>query len=158
MKTKPCVLFIDDESFFAKTYRRELERHFEVVYCDRVADSYGFLTNQPERFAALVLDIMMPSPDFVEEARTAEGYETGLWLLTVSRQRTSNGKIHPTVILTNRDVQRVAEGLKHREIDPTDKRVIRRFKADTPARELAGYVKDVIAQAAEQDRREAVAS
>ena len=154
MSDRPCVLFIDDESFFAKRYKRELEKHFDVVYCDRVAEAYGFLTSQPERFAAIVLDVMMPPPDFVEDAKTAEGYETGLWLLTISRQRTSAEKIHPTVILTNRDVQRVAEGLRRREVDPDDRRLIIRFKADTPARDLAEYVTTVIKRAAEQDKRD----
>ena len=94
------VLFVDDEGFFAKPYRMELEKKFTVLYRDSAQDALAALQEHAE-IAAVVLDVMMPTPDGVAETATSYGLDTGLWLLRQITPRIAAQPL-PVVILTNR--------------------------------------------------------
>lgn len=127
METKRKILFLDDEAFFAKGYRRELEKHFDVVFCEDAADALKLL-RQDATIKALVLDVMLPPPQGVGADATAEGLETGIWLL--SELGADMLLRLPVVILTNRFRTDIQAGLARRRI-PTDGIEIR-HKLETP--------------------------
>ena len=72
---KKRVLFIDDEAFFAEPYIRELEGLFEVVLEETALGAIDAV-HSDRNWDAIVLDIMMPSPEN-KNGITADGLDTG---------------------------------------------------------------------------------
>lgn len=84
--TKPAVLFVDDELFHSRQYINAMRDHgFEIATAASVDEALSLASSQ--RFAAVVLDIMMPSGDFFDEFETAGGYHTGVALARELRER-----------------------------------------------------------------------
>jgi CheY-like chemotaxis protein len=139
------VLFVDDEAFFSRIYRQAFGQNWQVTYCERAGDARTRLLSG-ETFDAIILDVMMPPPCDEDGAVTLGGFETGLWLL-VGVEHTLPGGVPPTLLLTNRSLEQVREGMKRRNLDPEDVRFELRFKAETPARKLPEIVEALIRRA-----------
>ncbi len=137
------VLFVDDEPYFSRRYRDALRESFYVVYC-QTYDEARYQLISADKFDVMVLDVMMPPPEKDDSAATGDGFETGLFLLTGADKLL--GKLPPTVLLTNRSLDKVRDGLRKRGFDPDDRLFELRFKADTPARDLPGIVEDLLAR------------
>jgi CheY-like chemotaxis protein len=102
------VLIVEDDRFWARAYIRELEDFgFDVIYARSARDAVDLL-NHSFDFDAVILDMMMPTPEEVAESATEEGISTGLWVLEQIKHL-----IVPNMlcvwILTNRDLAAVAE-------------------------------------------------
>ena len=71
------VLFVEDDKFWARAYIRELQDFgFEVIYARSASDVVDLLNNSFD-FDAVILDIMMPTPEDVADSVTEEGMSTG---------------------------------------------------------------------------------
>ena len=141
------VLFVDDERYFSKRYRAALRERFEVVYCETYGEARDELMAAHKcemMFDALVLDVMMPPPEMADPAITAEGFETGLWLLVGVKEWLNC--VPPTVLLTNRKLDHVREGLKRRGFDADDARLMLCSKTDTKDSDLPQLVEELIAR------------
>jgi len=152
------ILFIDDEEYKTVRYRQHLERRGSVVhYCERAEDAKQRMDDNPN-INAIILDIMMPTPQGVSDAVTNQGQDTGLWLL-VKIEEYVLSKPRPVLILTNRNVQAVEEGLKVLKLPPFLVDV--RRKCETRAVDLPDRLETFLAAAREQfteqrDRRTAI--
>jgi len=125
------IIFVDDEPFLSQGYVEALKNRFQVDFLVGARDAMNFMRRHGEAIRAAIVDAMMPTPDDAEDHETADGFETGLWLL--ARVQAELPKIWPipTVILTNRSTTLVADALRRREI-VGDMIEIRR-KLETPA-------------------------
>jgi CheY-like chemotaxis protein len=139
---KPKVLLVDDDRFFARAYREALDREFDVEFVDN-ADAAIKRVKSPERLDALLLDIMMPTPQGVAAEATDDGFETGIWVLRQTTATLIERRL-PVLVLTNRAMRLVTEALL--KINLPAGRVVARQKGDTKASELAKIVKDLLAQ------------
>ena len=140
------ILFVDDEWFFAARYVQELRKHFKVHFLDRADEVVSFLQANPA-IKALILDIMMPTPEGVSEEDTGKGMDTGLWLLEEIQKQVATWPF-PVMILTNRNTGGIEQELRLREIPL--KYVDVRWKLDTPAFYLPDLLIHLITDAGEQ--------
>jgi len=140
---KDEIILVDDEKFYAGTYRDALASQFVVHYRDTAHDAVGCLAEH-SNVRALVLDIMMPVPEGVSAAVTERGLTTGLWLLQHIKE-TVIGYSIAVIVLTNRNPDVLAGPLKELEIP--DYLVEVRAKCDTPAFLLPEIVATSIQQA-----------
>ena len=102
------VLFVEDDKFWARAYIRELQDSgFDVIYARSARDAVDLLNNSLD-FDAVILDIMMPTPDEVADTVTEEGMSTGLWVLEQIKHLIAPNMLCVS-ILTNRDLAAVTE-------------------------------------------------
>ncbi len=138
--SKPRILFIDDELFFAEPYMRELERDSEVIL-EQTAIGAIDAVNSARHWNAIILDIMMPSPDG-KVGLTADGLDTGLWILGEIVDAVISQRV-PVIVLTNRNLPRVAEFIEKlgetHDIPPD--LIVVRAKIETPRFLLPRIVK-----------------
>jgi CheY-like chemotaxis protein len=137
--TKKRVLFIDDEPFFAEPYIRELARSFEVILEETAIGAIDSV-NSVRTWDAIILDIMMPSPEGRQGA-TADGLDTGLWILSQIYD-TAIAQNIPVIILTNRNLQRVMEVVDL--LDCPEGLISVRPKIETPRFVLPHLVRSVV--------------
>lgn len=134
------VIFIDDEGFFIKRYRESLETRFDVHYCDKAADGLAYLQTHSD-VDAVVLDIMMPTPDGVSDFDTSGGLDTGIWLLGHLMVKYNPWTL-PLLILTNRNVAIVRDVITKLRLPAHLVEV--RAKIETPAFFLPSVVESLI--------------
>lgn len=102
------VLFVEDDKFWARAYIRELQDFgFDVIYARSARDAVDLLNNSLD-FDAVILDIMMPTPEEVADSVTEEGMSTGLWVLEQIKHLIAPNMLC-VWILTNRDLAAVTE-------------------------------------------------
>ena len=102
------VLFVEDDRFWARSYIAELQAYgFEVVYARNAGDAVKLIEDVLD-FDAVILDVMMPTPEGVPESTTEEGLSTGLWVLDRIQQYIVARRI-VIWILTNRSLPTIAE-------------------------------------------------
>jgi CheY-like chemotaxis protein len=100
MRTKPRIVFIDDERTFLLPYELELENAgFDVVRIYDIDDADRYLDAEAETIDCVILDIMMPPGSLLREEDTQGGLATGERYL--ERLRTKFPSI-PIIIFTNR--------------------------------------------------------
>ena len=104
------ILFIDDESFFARPYITELQKAYQVAFCESAIEAIEAVRDD-DSYRAIVLDIQMPPPRGLPPGATNNGMETGLWLLGEVRDIIISRPL-PVLILTVRMPQLVEEGVK----------------------------------------------
>ena len=80
-------------------------------------------------YQAVVMDIMMAAPLGAEKA-TAEGLDTGLWILNEIRAPLKNSGT-PVIVLTNRSLPHISEALNAMEFPAGQIRA--QSKVETPA-------------------------
>ena len=137
-----AVLFVDDEPFFAARYIEELEKCFRVHFLNRAVEVLPFLEENPN-VSAVILDIMMPTPEGVDAEVTQEGLDTGLWLL--DRMRLLGTWPFPVMVLTNRNPQVIRKELGERSVPKSFVKV--RQKLDTRASALPALVTGLMEEA-----------
>ncbi|MCE2783409.1 MAG: hypothetical protein LW699_00840 [Pirellula sp.] len=102
------ILFVEDDKFWARAYIRELQDSgFDVIYARSARDAVDLLNNSLD-FDAVILDIMMPTPEEVADTVTEEGMSTGLWVLEQIKHLIAPNMLC-VWILTNRDLAAVTE-------------------------------------------------
>lgn len=133
---KPRIGFVDDDKFYALRWIDDLNELFEVVYFRSAADAHLYISSHTD-LRCLVLDVMMPTPTGVPEGATAEGTETGIWLL---RQLDEFIRAYPlpVIVLTNRNPDSVEENIASQDF-PTGLIEVHR-KLDTPRKKLRELV------------------
>lgn len=94
------LLFIDDEPFFVKDYRRELSEDYRVWYFYTIDDGIDFLTNYPNRIAIIILDLLMPSSTNQDISPKDRSDFAGLALLNANLEKILTEKT-PIVLLSN---------------------------------------------------------
>jgi len=107
--TRPILLQVDDDGYFAALYRQELEELYDVEFC-RSAEEALRAIEAGTRFQAVLLDIMMAPPSLELRAETNDGLSTGIWLLKQIRDEVLSRPL-PVIVLTNRTDERLAEEL-----------------------------------------------
>lgn len=138
MKVK--LLFVDDEPFWARSYIQELEKDFEVDYATK-AEQAVRMFKEGRPYQAVVLDIMMAAPSGAEKA-TAEGLDTGLWILNQIRTPLKS-RATPVIVLTNRSLLHISEALNAMGFPAGQVRA--QSKVETPAFLLPKIVAAAIA-------------
>lgn len=141
------ILFVDDDRFFARTYTEQLEEAgFVVHYCQYGAEIPRFIDEHPN-IRAIILDIMMPTPEGIRPSVTNNGLDTGLWLLGEIREDVVHVP-RPVLILTNRSPLALEERLPGLDM-PNSVLQVRR-KSETPAEELPRHIENLIRGAREE--------
>ncbi len=143
--TKPTLLQIDDDGFFAALFREELEEEYEVEFCRSAEDALRAI-ERGTRYAAILLDIMMTPPSAELSAETDNGMSTGIWLLRSARDEIV-GRPLPVVVLTNRTDDHLGDEIA--ELGLPDGLVECHLKRATSAADLPSIVRKVI----ERNRR-----
>lgn len=100
--SKPTILFVDDERFFARDYINALSAKFAVEFCEEVDEARRILCSPDTHIAAAVVDLQMPSPMELEDDEVVHFVDTGLWLLEKAFVNIVKRAL-PVVILTNRE-------------------------------------------------------
>ncbi len=125
------ILFIDDDIKRNRPLVRYIEssEHWEVDWAESPAKALARL-EKPDDIDCIVLDIMMPPDDSIDQDRSIMGMDTGLLVLEKIDEITE-GKI-PVVVLTARqDMQRLE----------TDQRVKEYLKKPQPAEKVISAIK-----------------
>jgi CheY-like chemotaxis protein len=105
---KRKILFVEDDRFWARSYIAELQSAgFEVVYARNAGDAVKLIEDVLD-FDAVILDVMMPTPEGVPDSTTEEGLSTGLWVLECIQQYLVPRRI-AVWILTNRSLPTITE-------------------------------------------------
>jgi CheY-like chemotaxis protein len=99
---KSQVLFIDDETFFARPYLEELETAFTVHVRSEIREGVSAVSSI-KGIESIVLDVMMPPPDDIVDFNFDGGLNTGLWALRVLRDQLIANAL-PVILLTNRNL------------------------------------------------------
>lgn len=93
------ILFVDDERRYVDDYVEELRLSgFTVEYRKTVDAAHKFLLENLAQIDLLVLDIMMPPGELLQEAQTNHGLRTGERFYELARQLAPG---LPVIILTN---------------------------------------------------------
>ena len=97
-ESRPKVVLVDDDKFWASTVIRELEKIFDVVYLQEAGEVLPYFEDNYDT-DGIILDIMMDPPDGVA-GEAEDGQFTGVWILRqlVSLVKTAN---IPVVVLSN---------------------------------------------------------
>lgn len=125
------ILFVDDERMPAEGYLDALAKHYSVHYEVGAQEALAFMIQSGERIRAAVVDVMMPTPDGVDDSETDGGFETGLWFLGRLKAELPRVWPIPTILLTNRPLSLVTDALRHRDILPNTIEIRKKF--ETPA-------------------------
>jgi CheY-like chemotaxis protein len=139
MSTKHCILFFDDEGHFAKPYLDQLERDFDVHFCEQIENGEQIIANLPH-LKLLILDIMMPTPPGVATSATENDQSTGIWFLKKIKTVILSKRL-PVVILTAKGRVAVDAAIQELELGEY---VIVRTKAETLPHKLRQVVKERI--------------
>lgn len=123
------IVFVDDEGFFTKRYREELEEHFEVSYFSSAMVALEYLRENHAAVDGMVLDIMMPPPEDNPPAAAA-GLNMGIWVLEQMQQFLDSWTL-PVLVLTNRNLAVVSEAVRNLGIPRQFIEI--RSKVETPA-------------------------
>ena len=103
-ETKPSLLFIDDEIFFAQGYLEELDDRYNVTLSRKVPDAEIKLKKEAYQYLLAAVDVMMPVPgewDAKDQLDANRGEATGLVLLRRCRDAIIQANL-PVIVLTNR--------------------------------------------------------
>lgn len=104
------ILFVDDERRYVDGYVEELRLSgFTVEYRKTVDAAHKFLVENLPQIDLLVLDIMMPPGELLQEAQTNHGLRTGVRFFEQVRQL---APVLPVIILTNVTDEQVKEQLQ----------------------------------------------
>lgn len=137
---KKNVLFVDDDAFWAQLWIASLEETFDVFHFGAALPALEHL-DSTNVISCVVLDVMMPTPTGVADSETANGFETGLWILRRIARRVKTQPL-PVVILTNRDTDQIDESLADFRFDQG--LVVVRHKTNTNRTQLRQTVRDLI--------------
>ncbi len=121
----PAVIFVDDEPFYADPFIKRLGRDFSV-YFYRDANAANAAFGEIEGPAYIVVDIMMPPPGLDLNFETDYGQVTGLWLLSIHRERLKQLNT-PIMVITNKDLDLVDVYLREMEIKDLNLKVMAKF-------------------------------
>src|SRR5688500_12951592 len=121
------VLFADDEPEYVADYRDELEKLFDVDFCQTAEESVQKIQNAS--YCALVLDVQMPPPKNLPLSATNNGVDTGLWVLEQSREVIVRNSL-PVILLTNRNPEVVKSRVQ--EMGLAEQAIEIRPKTNTP--------------------------
>lgn len=140
MKAK--VLFVDDDRYFTERYVRQLEHHFDVTRIQYAGNVFEVLDSHSD-FQLIILDVMMPTPDGIAASATAEGRDTGLWLLSELRAYIRKHRV-PVILYTNRsDTDVIRDSVARMNLLDDQCRICN--KRSTPALELSQVCLDHVA-------------
>jgi len=145
---KPKLLFVDDEKYFSTRYLEALAENFEVEHRAGAGEALQYLKHEGLP-AAMVLDIMMPTPQGVPESETNHGLDTGIWLLKELKSIWNPWRL-PVFILTNRRLDSVRERLAGLALPEAYLRL--NAKVETPAFYLTGAVQALIDETSLRER------
>jgi hypothetical protein len=139
---KHKVVFVDDEGEWSGPYIEFLGQSFNVIpFRDVVAAREYFECNHD--IMALVVDIMMPTPEKVSASLTADGDLTGVWFLSQIKDYLVGAKV-PAIVLTNKQLESVRSAIARLDIPKL--LVECRQKRDTSRFLLPTIVRDMISR------------
>lgn len=136
------VLFVDDDRFYAYAWIEKLRsgNDFEVEHRKDAQSALDRVQTRPE-LDCVVLDVMMPTPEGVGTAETAEGFETGIWFLEQIADVVRRSPL-PVVVLTNRDLPLIRGRVEKLRFDKGLVEI--RHKLETPRDLLKQVVHDLV--------------
>jgi CheY-like chemotaxis protein len=138
------ILFIDDEPFQSKRYRKRLEDEgFEVEFVTTADAAVNVLRSKALEIDFVILDFMMPTPRGVHPSLTSDGQATGRWFLVQCRECLHDHKI-PLLIFTNKTVAATLGVLHDGGIYESELTFGVRHKGDTTEVELVEHVQNAI--------------
>jgi len=106
-ESKPKIVLIDDDKYWAKSAIRELSKIFEVVYLETAKKAMSYLDDRYD-IDGVVLDVMMDAPDEME-GETEEGQLTGVSVLRKIAPFVEVTNI-PVIVFTNHhDIERIVD-------------------------------------------------
>ena len=135
------ILFIDDDRYFARLYKENLQKVYNVVVCYDAETAVQHLQTDPDLVAAVV-DVMMPPPEG-HEAECHDGNTTGVWILTQCQEVIRNRPI-ALLLFTNRGVKHVKDEILMLTLNPKITEV--RGKNSIPSDELPEAVGAIISR------------
>ena len=138
--SKPTVIFVDDDRFYAMHWIERLRDRFEVEHYVDAGDARKAIL-QSGQIRCLIIDVMMPTPSSVPEDVTAGGLITGIWLLQEIAVWITENSI-PAIIMTNRELDLVQSAVNM--IDLPQGLVEVRRKLDTNRNLLLELVTDKV--------------
>jgi CheY-like chemotaxis protein len=77
---KQHIVFVDDDGFYAGKWIEALEQLFDVKHFVDAGSAVKYINDNPG-IRAVILDVMMPTPQTVDQSETDDGMSTGLWVL-----------------------------------------------------------------------------
>lgn len=100
---RKTVLYIDDEPYYTKNYRDELARNgWAIDYFDLLSTASHRIHESPEKYAAIILDLMMPRPEDMDDRKWEEFIAMpGAYFLHCFRDTIQRNRI-PIYVLSNR--------------------------------------------------------
>ena len=114
--SKPTVIFVDDDRFYAMHWIERLRDRFEVEHYVDAGDAKKAILKS-RQISCLILDVMMPTPSSVPEDVTMGGLETGIWLLHEIADWITENSI-PAIIMTNRELDLVQSAVDMINLPP----------------------------------------
>lgn len=135
------ILFVDDDRYFSRLYKENLEAVFDVVVChdaERAVEQFRL----DEKLVAAVVDVMLPPP-VGHEAECQDGYTTGIWILEQCQDIIHKRRIS-LLLFTNRGSSGVKEEIKNLAFDARITEVC--WKISVSATHLAAKVNQLIAK------------
>ena len=102
------ILYIDDDLLRTRFYMLE-DRGYKVVPVDNANDALKKI--KKNKFDLILLDIMMPAPNFVSNETVNYGYETGIYL--ANKIKSSINRKTPIIVLTANPQPNVESELKN---------------------------------------------
>jgi CheY-like chemotaxis protein len=139
---RASVVFVDDDRFYAFQWIEKLEEKFDVKHFVDADEARSYIRDG-RGVDCIVLDVMMPTPLSVSSGETADGFETGLWLLGQIANQIQDRTI-PVIVLTNRDADRVTEQVDGFNFQPG--LVVVRHKTQTDRKRLLQIVTDMVSK------------
>jgi|694.fasta_scaffold62555_3 CheY-like chemotaxis protein len=141
--SKGKVLFVDDDRFWARSYITELQAFgFEVMY-SRDANYAVELVENYLDVDAIILDVMMPTPEGVQDDVTEEGLSTGLWVLDRIHDFIASRKIC-VWILTNRSLPAVLERVDKLTTGASREFITVNKKYEVSSLQLPRYLQEIL--------------
>lgn len=138
------ILFVDDEPYYTRPYRDALATNgFDVRYTESVVEATTILAGLVAgELDGLVLDLQMPRPESMNEAKAVQYVElTGLWLLGEFAKKIETLQIR-VALLTNVNPARFVGALQTVPLRPETLKVFR--KIETAAKDFPSKLRDLI--------------
>lgn len=95
------ILFVDDDRRYIKDYIEEIEsRNYSVRHEHNIDDAFKSVTDHIHHIQILILDIMMPPGELLDEQDNENGKRTGIFFIKAIEQQI--GEINfPLIIFTH---------------------------------------------------------
>jgi CheY-like chemotaxis protein len=101
------IFFVDDDRRYIKDYVEEIEsRHYSVIHKHSIDDAFKSAIEHIHDIQLLVVDMMMPPGDLLDERDNENGKRTGI--LFIKKLEEEIGRIEfPLIVFTHVNIERL---------------------------------------------------